>query len=60
VEAKGERSGVLEMRKHIVAYLKGFPGASALRAELVRIEGAEAVRARLERALDEFGGRGGA
>lgn len=60
IEAKGERSGVLEMRKHIVAYLKGFPGASTLRAELVRIEGSEAVRARLSRALNELGGGGGA
>jgi tRNA-dihydrouridine synthase B len=56
VEAKGERSGVLEMRKHIVAYLRGFPGASALRGELVRIEGSEAVRARLKQALGELGG----
>jgi tRNA-dihydrouridine synthase B len=58
VEAKGERSGVFEMRKHVVAYLRGFPGASALRAELVRIEGSEAVRAKLARAIDEFGGGG--
>jgi nifR3 family TIM-barrel protein len=60
VEEKGERTGVFEMRKHIVAYLRGFPGASALRAELVRIEGSEAVCARLKRAVDEFGGGGGA
>jgi tRNA-dihydrouridine synthase B len=60
VEEKGERTGVFEMRKHIVAYLRGFPGASALRAELVRIEGREAVRARLDKALEEFGGGGGA
>jgi tRNA-dihydrouridine synthase B len=57
VEAKGERRGVLEMRKHLVAYLRGFHGASHLRAELVRIEGHEAVRARLRLALDEYEGR---
>ena len=51
VAAKGERCGVLEMRKHIVAYLKGFPGASSLRAELVRMEGHERVRERLLSAL---------
>jgi nifR3 family TIM-barrel protein len=55
VAAKGERTGVLETRKHIVAYLKGFPGASALRAELVRIDGSDAVRRRLALAAEEFG-----
>jgi tRNA-dihydrouridine synthase B len=54
VEAQGERRGVLEMRKHLVAYLKGFPGAVNLRAELVRMEGHERVRERLLGALDEF------
>jgi tRNA-dihydrouridine synthase B len=52
VDAKGERRGVQEMRKHIVAYLRGFPGASNLRAELVRMEGHERVRERLLTALD--------
>jgi len=55
VEEKGERRGVFEMRKHLVAYLRGFPGASRLRAELVRIEGHAAVRARLEGGLAESG-----
>lgn len=52
VAAEGERRGVLEMRKHLVAYLRGFPGASNLRAELVRMEGHERVRERLLDALD--------
>jgi len=43
------------MRKHITAYLRGFPGASGLRAELVRIDGSDAVRARLLRAASELG-----
>jgi tRNA-dihydrouridine synthase B len=54
VVAKGERRGVMEMRKHIVAYLRGFPGASDLRAELVRTEGHERVRERLLEALDSL------
>jgi tRNA-dihydrouridine synthase B len=54
VEAKGEHRGVMEMRKHLVAYLRGFRGASRLRAELVRIEGHAAVRERLHAAMDEF------
>lgn len=52
VEAKGESRGVMEMRKHLVAYLRGAPGAARLRAELVRMEGHENVRRRLE---DELG-----
>jgi tRNA-dihydrouridine synthase len=47
VAAKGEHRGVMEMRKHLVAYLRGFPGASRLRSEIVRMEGHETVRARL-------------
>jgi tRNA-dihydrouridine synthase B len=54
VEAKGDRRGVREMRKHVVAYLRGFPGASGLRAELVRMEGHERVRDRLLEALNSL------
>ena len=54
VEVKGEHRGVLEMRKHFVAYLRGFRGASHLRAELVRIDGHAAVLERLQAAMDEF------
>jgi len=54
VDHKGERRGVLEMRKHLVAYLRGFDGASGLRSELVRIDGYEAVRSRLDRARGEY------
>ncbi len=54
VEAKGEHRGVTEMRKHLVAYLRGFHGASHLRAELVRIDGHAAVLERLRTAMDEY------
>jgi tRNA-dihydrouridine synthase len=54
VECKGEWKGVREMRKHLVAYLRGFDGASGLRAELVRIDEHAAVRARLEAAKGEY------
>ena len=54
VEAKGEHRGVMEMRKHLVAYLRGFRGASHLRAELVRIDGHAAVLERLHAAVDEY------
>ncbi len=52
VEHKGDRKGVFETRKHLVAYLKSFPGASALRAELVRIEEYDRLRTRLEQSAD--------
>jgi len=55
VETKGERRGVFEMRKHLVAYIRGFSGASALRSEIVRIEGHENVRRRLQDALLALG-----
>lgn len=38
VELKGEKFGMLEMRRHLSSYAKGFPGAAELRAKLVRVE----------------------
>ena len=55
VEMKGVPRGVHEMRKHIVAYLRGFAGASRLRAELVVIEDPEVVKSRMREALAELG-----
>ncbi len=37
VDFKGERVGILEMRKHLANYIKDFPGASKYRFELVRV-----------------------
>ncbi len=36
VEHKGERTGVLEFRKHYSGYLRGIPGVAKLRAELMQ------------------------
>lgn len=55
VELKGERRGVREMRKHLVAYLRGFRGAVRLRSELVRIDSHVEVRERLMSAIEEHG-----
>jgi len=44
VETKGEQRGMLEMRKHLASYVKGFDGASALRSELVQVERLEQVQ----------------
>ena len=38
VEEWGEARAVPQMRKHLGYYLKGFPGASALRERLMRTE----------------------
>lgn len=38
VRVKGERRGMLEMRRHLSSYIKGFDGAAALRSKLVRVE----------------------
>jgi len=37
VQTKGEKFGILEMRKHLAWYFKGFPHVSELRAQLVKI-----------------------
>ncbi|MDD5026366.1 MAG: tRNA-dihydrouridine synthase [Candidatus Peribacteraceae bacterium] len=38
VSLKGERKGMLEMRRHLAGYVKGIEGAKDLRAQLVRVE----------------------
>jgi tRNA-dihydrouridine synthase B len=38
VEYKGEKIGVLEMRKFFASYFKGFPNASHLRSALVQVD----------------------
>jgi tRNA-dihydrouridine synthase B len=43
LEHKGEH-GIIEMRKHLVWYFKGFPGASELRQKLVKVETMEDLK----------------
>ncbi len=38
VKTKGETRGMLEMRRHLASYVKGFDGAADLRSKLVRVE----------------------
>lgn len=38
IRIKGEKRGMLEMRRHLSSYVKGFDGASELRAKLVVTE----------------------
>jgi tRNA-dihydrouridine synthase B len=44
VQTKGERVGMLEIRKHLAAYIKGLPGARELREKLVRVENLDQVK----------------
>lgn len=38
VKIKGEKRGMMEMRRHLSSYVKGFDGASDMRQKLVRVE----------------------
>ncbi len=38
IETKGEKRGMIEMRKHLAMYFRGFPGAASYRSRLVRVE----------------------
>ena len=46
-QTKTCRNPVLAFRKHYVGYLKGLPGISALRSDLMRLEKLEDVEKRL-------------
>lgn len=45
VKVKGEKRGMLEMRRHLASYVKGFDGASELRSRLVLVEKIDDVKA---------------
>jgi nifR3 family TIM-barrel protein len=49
VAMKGEKAAVKEMRKHLVYYLRGLPGAARLRQHLYTLDNAAAVVAALEK-----------
>ncbi len=48
VKYKGPERGMLEMRKHLAWYFKGFPNVSALRAQLVQVKSIEELEATLK------------
>lgn len=49
LQLKGEYAAVREMRKHIGWYLKGMPGAAAMRREINQITDAQQLREKLRR-----------
>ncbi|NVP17376.1 tRNA-dihydrouridine synthase family protein [Candidatus Gracilibacteria bacterium] len=54
VETKGEKKGSLEIRKHLVQYLKNFPGVKKYRKRLVTTESVENTREILAEIRKEF------
>lgn len=48
IEVKGERLGLLEMRKHLTHYLKGFEGARDMRQKLLTSDDSDWVLRELE------------
>jgi nifR3 family TIM-barrel protein len=53
LEHHGERFGLVRFRKHAVKYIHTFPGAAALRAEVVSCETPEALMRTLRSWLEE-------
>ena len=53
VEDKGEHVAVPEARKHLAAYVSGFPGAAAVRAEINSLTSAADIANLLERTASE-------
>ncbi len=52
MEYKGERVGVIEMRKHLSGYLKGLPHISKFRLELMQFEKPQPIFERLDQLQD--------
>jgi tRNA-dihydrouridine synthase B len=48
VKYKGEKRGVLEMRRHLGSYVKGFDGARELRTKILMIENLDEVKSALQ------------
>jgi tRNA-dihydrouridine synthase B len=52
IEAKGERKGVIEFRKHYSGYFKGYPNASKFRQELMHFVEASPLIDRINEYVD--------
>lgn len=52
VRTKGEKYGIVEMRKHLAWYFKGFPGVAGLRQELVRVQSLEELEVLFQKLPD--------
>jgi nifR3 family TIM-barrel protein len=54
-EEKGDRRGVLELRKQLSRYLRGVPHSRTLTERLVRVDDADLLQAELEEILGQLG-----
>lgn len=54
VDELGEARAVPQMRRHIALYLKGIPGAAALRERIMRIEGSGEAIGVIEEAISQL------
>jgi tRNA-dihydrouridine synthase B len=54
VEFKGERAGVIELRKHYSGFLRGLPHVSKIRMELMQFTEAGPILEHLTRFLDHY------
>jgi len=54
VELKGERAGVIEIRKHYSGFLRGLPHVSAIRAELMQFTEVEPILVHLRKFLELY------
>jgi len=57
VEWKGERQGVVEMRRHYATYFKGIPNFKEHRHKLVTLDASEEVVKALDNVLEVLGGK---
>jgi len=57
VEWKGERQGVVEMRRHYANYFKGIPNFKEHRHKLVTLDASEEVVKALDNVLEILGGK---
>ena len=55
LEIKGDRVGVLEMRRHLSCYFKGLPDFKETRLKLVTLNDPEEVFATLEMIAERWG-----
>lgn len=54
IEFKGERAGVIELRKHYSGFLRGLPHVSRIRMELMQFTEAGPILEHLTRFLDHY------
>jgi len=59
VEFKGERAGVIELRKHYSGFLRGLPHVSKIRMELMQFTEAGPILDHLTRFLERYSPPGG-